>query len=256
METENFASGKKIEFSNRVFWILALLIGALVISYIGHLFYEFKNLPQNQPQQISVSAQGKAYVKPDIATVSFGVNTQAQKSQDAVNKNNEAMNKIIQSVKESGVEEKDIKTTSYNLYPSYDYTQFGRVFNGYSLDQQIQVKIRDFSKISNILDRATASGATTVGDLQFTVDDMDLVKAQARKEAIEKAKQKAMALVGQAGLKLGKLVNVYENDASPDYPVAYGFGGADMERTTTIAPEVQTGQQEISVGVTLIYQVK
>jgi len=68
------------------------------------------------------------------------------------------------------------------LNPVYDWTDWGgRTFKGYSLDQKITVKIRNFDKINDILDKATASGANDVGQLQFTVDDMEKIKAGIQK---------------------------------------------------------------------------
>jgi hypothetical protein len=155
-----------------------------------------------------------------------------------------------------GVDEKDIKTSSYNLYPVYDYPRTGRVFVGYSLDQQISVKIRNFDKISDILDKATSEGANTISDLQFTVDDLEKSKADARKEAIEQAKAKALVLVNQAGLKIIKLTNVSEGYTSSPQPV-YGMGGAvSSAKEMSIAPDIQTGQSEISTTVYLTYRVK
>jgi len=221
----------------------------------GQLFYQFRSLPQNSPAEISVSGEGKVYAKPDVAVISLGVETQGLKSQDTVNQNNEKMTKIIESVKGLGVEDKDIKTTLYSLNPVYDYTNWGRVFKGYSLNQQVQVKIRNFDKISDILDQATSNGANTIGDLQFTVDDIEKVRAEARKEAILKAKEKALVLTDQTGLKIQKLVNIYDNNNFPPQPFYnQGFGGDIMEKS--IAPQIESGQMEINVSITLVYRVK
>ena len=247
---------KKIEFSNRVFILVAVLIIVVAISYLGQMMYQFSSLPQNYPQEITITGEGKVFVKPDIALVSLGVKTEAKKSVDAVNKNNEKMNAIIIAVKDLGVDEKDIKTSAYNLYPVYDYTEAGRVFIGYSLSQQISVKIRDFNKISDILDKATLEGANTIGDLQFTVDDLEKARADAREKAIEQAKAKAFVLAGQAGLRLVKLINISEGYASSPQPM-YGMeGGINALKEVSVAPDIQPGQSEINTTVYLTYRVK
>lgn len=247
---------KKIELSNRVFLLTAILIIGVVVYFAGQMMYQFSSLPQNFPQEITVSGEGKVFIKPDIALISLGVKTEAQKSADAVNKNNEKMNAIIMAVKDLGVDEKDIKTSVYNLYPVYDYIESGRVFVGYSLDQQISVKIRNFDKISDILDKATSLGANTISDLQFTVDDLEKARADARKEAIEQAKAKALVLVNQAGLKIIKLTNVSEGYASSPQSM-YGAGDAvSSMKELSVAPSIQTGQSEISTTVYLTYRVK
>ena len=260
LERSEFTTGHTLELSNRFFYLIAILIIGIVASYLGTLVYQFRNLPQNYPQQISVTGEGKAYVKPDFALVNLGVHSEALKSQDAVDKNNTITNSIIKAVKDLGVDQKDIKTTAYNLSPLYDYTQMGRNFKGYSLDQQLQVKIRNFEKISDVLDKATSLGANTVGDLQFTVDDPEVARAEARAKAIEQAKEKAVSLFAQSGLQMGKLINVYEGGVGGCglggcIQPPYGLMGA-AEKTASVAPQVQPGQTEVDTSVTLTYWVK
>jgi len=249
----------KIEPPKRMITLATILVISIVGFLILKIVYDFATLPQNYPQQISVTGEGKAYEKPDIALVNLGVHSEASKSQDAVDENNKIMNNIIKSVKDLGIDEKDIKTTSYNLSPLYDYTEKERFFKGYTLDQQIQVKIRSFEKISDVLDKASSLGANTIGNLQFTVDNPEVARAEARAKAIEQAKEKAVSIFAQSGLKMGKLMNIYEG----------GFGGCGLgcptplygmegvaNKAISIAPQVQPGQMEVDVSVTLIYWVK
>ncbi len=266
---EEMHTTKTIELSNRFFYLIAILIIGLVLSYVGTLVYQYKALPQNYPQQISVTGEGKAYAKPDVAMMSFGVTTQAVKSQDAVNQNNEKMNAVIGAIKALGVQEKDIRTTLYQLNPTYgsnkDYLLYPypgttNQITGYSLQQQVEVKMRDFEKVNEIIDAATSKGANALGSLQFTIDDPETARAEARAKAIEQAKAKAVSLFAAAGLKMGKLINVYEGGfGGCGYggcmPAAYGLGGATMEKAS-VAPQIQPGQSEVNASVTLTYWVK
>lgn len=250
---------KKVDLSNRSYVLAAILAGGMVISYIGGLVFQFYTLPQNYPQQITVSGTGKFFAKPDVAMASIGVHAETIKSQDAVNQGNKIMADIISAVKDSGVDEKDIQTTAYNLTPNYDYTEAGRIFRGYSLDQRVNVKIRDFGKISEVLDKATANGANDVGDLRFTLDDPETAKAEARAKAIEQAKDKAESIFSQSGLKMGKLINVYEDYGACGYggcpQPMYAMGG-EMMKDASIAPQIESGQLEFSVTINLTYQAK
>jgi uncharacterized protein YggE len=203
-----------------------------------------------------VSGEGKAFIKPDIAQVTLGATTQELKSQDAVNKNNTIVNAVIAAIKKLGVEDKDIQTTSYNLSPWYDYTDKGSMFKGYQLNQQITVKIRNFDNISAVLDAATSQGATNAGDLQFTVDDPVASQADARQKAIDQAKEKAMDIADQSGLRLVKLVNVAEGNNAYPGPIAYGMGAGPAMDAKSVAPQIQTGQQEVDSTVTLTYLLK
>ncbi|MBI2054446.1 MAG: SIMPL domain-containing protein [Candidatus Staskawiczbacteria bacterium] len=245
---------KKIELSNRFFALASVLTAGLIVFYIGQAVYQLLTLPQNYPQDIVITGEGKAYAKPDVAIAKLGVKTEAVKSGDAVNKNNEAMNKIIQAVKDLGVEEKDIQTTAYNLTPVYDYTEMGRIFKGYSLEQQVAVKIRNFEKIGDVLDGASKNGANTIGDLQFTIDDPETARAEARKKAVDQAKAKAQSLADDAGLRIVKLVNISEG--YNDVPPIYGYGGGVMMEKASAIPQIESGQLEITASVYLTYRVK
>lgn len=248
---------KTIELSNRFYKLILVLVVGVVVSYLGGLMYQFKSLPQNYPQQLSVTGEGKAYAKPDIAVVVLGVYTEALKSQDAVDQNNTKMNGVIKSIKDLGIEDKDIQTTNYTLNSLYDYTENGSLFKGYTLDQRVSVKIRDFAKISMVLDKATAGGANNVGDLQFTVDNPEKAKAEARALAIAQAKEKAESLFKQTGLRKGRLMNVYDN--SPYGGYGYGMGGSMavpmVDNKVSVAPDIQSGQLEYMVSVTLSYWI-
>jgi uncharacterized protein YggE len=153
-----------------------------------------------------------------------------------------------------GVDEKDIQTTLYNLNPIYDYTERSRVFRGYSLDQQVRVKIRNFDKISAVLDKATSLGANTVGDLQFIVDDQEKVRAEARTKAIEQAKEKADSLIKGTGLRIVKLISVSEGYYGP-LPYGGGYSGVALKEDALL-PRIEPGQTEVATSVTLTYRIR
>ena len=264
-----------LDLSDKLYKVLIGIIAVAILFLAGELMYQFKSLPQNLPHEIMVSGEGKVYIKPDIAKVSFGVTSQALKSQDAVNQNNLKMNAVIKAVKELGVADQDIQTTLYNLTPVYSYVKGGnvavgragevapspmyypypgtQVISGYSLEQQILVKIRNFDNINAILDKATVAGATNVGQLQFTVDNPEKAQSQARALAIVKAKEKLQSIIGQSGLRISKLINISEGYSNYPMPM---YAGSMAKDSASSAPEIQTGQQEVNSSVTLTYQVK
>jgi len=240
---------------NKLSVSFGLLVLGLLVFLAGQMFYSFKALDQQNMNQITVSGQGKVYAKPDIALVSLGVETTGLTTADVISKNTEKMNAVVQAVKDAGVEEKDIQTTNYNLAPLYNWTEgAGRIFQGYTLTQNLQVKIRDFTKVGKILQDAVAKGANLTSNLQFTIENPEQFKQEARAKAIEQAKQNAQNLASSSGINLGKLVNVYENYAYPMYETskAVGLGGAGMAPSPTIEP----GQSEISITVNLTYRVR
>jgi len=256
-----------IDLSDRLYKLPIAMITVIGLIGAGWAFLQFSELPQNAPHEINVTGEGKAYAKPDVAIVSFGAHTEAPKSQEAVAKNNAIMDAVIEAVKDLGVKDEDIQTTMYNLQPVYDYNVQPlramsypypgggtTVLRGYALDQQIQVKIRNFDNINAILDVAAKNGANTISSLQFTVDDMEKLKAEAREKAIKQAKEKATSMFQASGLNGAKVVNISEGYAYP-----YGMGGTVMlEKAADAAPapNIQAGQMEINTTVTLTYRVR
>ncbi|TSC94137.1 MAG: hypothetical protein CEN87_590 [Parcubacteria group bacterium Licking1014_1] len=247
---------KQIDLSDKVYKLAIAVIILVAVFYLGNLFYNFQNLPQNYPQEISISGSAKVYAKPDVAVLVLGVEDKGAKISDIVKNNTSKMNKIIKDVKDLGVDEKDIQTTQYTITPEYNWTESrGRIFAGYVLIQQITVKARDFDKIGSILDKAASDGANAVGDLQFTIDDPESVRAEARQKAIEEAKTKAITLAKQSGLKIGKLI--YISEGYNNCPQSFCGKEADVAlESANAVPDIQAGQMEINSTVTLTYRVK
>ena len=209
---------------------------------------------------ITVSGTGEVYAKPDLAFTTFSVVTEKKEVAEAMEENTKKMNAIIDSIKEQGVEEKDLKTTDFNIYPRYEWsekTQFypsgQRVLVGYEIRQSLEVKIRDMGKIGVIIQKATDAGANQVGNLQFTIDDEDEVKKQAREKAIKEAKDKAKELASQLGVKLVRIVNFSESGVIPYY---YGIKAEDeMASSDAGAPQIETGENKIEVNVSITYEI-
>ena len=248
---------KIFDLSNRLFAITALLVISIFL-YLGfQLFYQQKTIDQQNANQITVSGEGKVYAAPDIATVTLGIETNGAVVKDITQKNVSAMNKIIEGLKNLGIEDKDIQTTQYSVTPQYNYTEkSGRVPNGYTINQNIEVKIRNFDNISSVLDVATQNGANVVSSLQFTIDNPEQFRSEARAKALEQAKAKAKTLADQAGIKLGAIINVYENSYSyAPYTSAKTLMGAGEAVSYDMA-QIQTGQQEIDMTINVTYKIK
>jgi len=241
----------------KTFLLATILVLGILIFFAGQMFFSAKTIERQNQNQITVSGQGKVYAKPDIAVLNLGVKSEGSAVAGVIQDNTTKMNAIISAVKEIGILEEDIQTTNYSLVPNYNYTELaGRIFDGYVLDQNIQVKIRDFSKISNVLSQATLKGANLIGQLSFTIDNPEQFKQEARQKAIEQAKASAKNLASVSGVKLGKIVNVYEN-YNPYYRAydnVMGMGGAEV--SSAPMPTIEPGQQEIVVNVNLTYLIK
>jgi len=254
---ENFHGDKKAKA------IFKTIISVFLLSLTAlALIYAQAKLDQST-NTISVIGNGEIYVKPDLASTSFSVITESKTVGVASKNNVEKMNTIIANMKALGVEEKDLKTISFNIYPLYEWQTDlsssvwprpeNRVLVGYEVRQSLQVKIRDLTKVGEIIQVATDAGSNQINNLQFTIDDEEGVKKQARELAIEDAKTKAKDLSSQLGVRLVKIVNFSESSASPRY---YGLGEALYESTEKVPiPQIETGENKIDVTVYITYQI-
>jgi uncharacterized protein YggE len=246
--------------------ILCLLLAALAVSTAVDIVNKIKEgmFIGSAGNTITVSGTGDIYAKPDLAVVDFSVLTEAKTVSQAMADNTNKMNAVIDSAKSQGVEDKDLKTINFNISPHYEwyYQQTcsippcpsgERVLVGYDVTQTLEVKIRDLTKIGDIVQGATNAGSNQVGDLQFTFDDPDALLSQAREQAIAEAKTKARDLASQLGVKLVRIANFSEGSTAP-FPVylkeAAGMGGA-----VPAAPQIETGQNKIEVTVSITYQI-
>ena len=164
---------------------VAIIVAILSLGYAGaSAAKSFKaSIEPSSYRSFSVSAEGEVTTVPDIAEFSFTVLTEGGTDLgDLQTKNTEAMNKAIQFLKDEGVEAADIKTTGYNVNPRRTSTSCANIYSldglsrecppskivGYSVNQNVSVKVRDFDKIGTIMEGIVSRGATGVSGLSFT----------------------------------------------------------------------------------------
>jgi uncharacterized protein YggE len=250
---------------------IALIVALVVVSFSVWSFASSfgKSIQPSSFRSFAVSGDGKAIGIPDVAVFSFSVITEGGKDVGALQaENSEKANAAIEFVKTNGVDSKDVKTQNYSVSPRYQYYSCSYPQSsvepcpppsivGYTVSQSVQVKIRDFSKIGDILSGVVLAGANTVSQLQFTIDDPTKVQNEARAEAIQKAKEKALAIAEAGGFRLGRLLSIDEGGSYPRtmyYDSAAGMGVSTKEAVP--APTIEPGSEETNITVTLRYEIK
>lgn len=250
----------------------------LFTKLAGPLPFTVKNISSGVSDVFTISGEGRANIKPDIAVISLGVSANAKTVKEAQNQINQVINKVTQDLKELGIAQKDIKTENYNIYPNYKPQSIStptskteipvmpilpkateittirepdQKISSYSASTNLSIKIRDTEKLNQIIDIATKDGANQIGGVSFNVDDRTQAENEARKKAIEDAKKKAQEAAKVAGFRLGKMVSYYENLTPP--PV---FGDVALERAEVMDTNIQPGSMEVVVSVTLNYEIR
>jgi uncharacterized protein YggE len=196
---------------------------------------------------ITVSGQGETTGVPDLATVNLGVEASQDTAQAAREDAAAAMNQVIAVLQDRGIEERDIQTSSFNIYPRYD--QNGQNITGFQISNQITVKVRDLNALGSIIDEVVTAGGdlTRFQDVSFSIENPKPLEEQVRAAAVADLTTKANQLASLTGVQLGQLVSISESVSFP-YPVPFAekaFAGQDAASATPVVPG------EVQVMVTL-----
>jgi len=215
---------------------------------------------------ITASGEGEVFAIPDTATFTFSVNEQAETAGEAQEKVTTKMNSIIEMLKTSGIEEKDIKTLGYNLYPRYEYKRqqeiypFGeQILVGYEASHTLSVKVRELEKAGDLVSKVGQLEVSNISGIDFVSEDEDLLLEEARKLAIDDAQEKAKKLSKDLGVRLGRLIE-FSDASSPIYylreskDVSYGMGGG-IEEAAPI-PDLPVGENKIVSQVYLTFEIR
>lgn len=217
------------------------------------------NLVQGEelPRTITVSGQGKATAPPNMATIRSGVVTQALTAQEALAANNRSMKTIMKVLQDKGVDNKDIQTSGFNISPEYPpYTRGKpqkREIKGYRVSNNVAVKVRDLSRLGEILDALVRAGSNQISGISFGISDPSGVMNDARKRAIDDARGRAMLYAQAAGVRVGRVISISEQSIRPPQPVFQArMAMADMAPSSV---PIATGEQEVSASINVMYQL-
>jgi uncharacterized protein YggE len=234
--------------------LLAILPLVLILSACGPVGAAAN--PSQQQRLLSVTGNGSVMLTPDVAYITIGVHTELASASEAVSSNNAQTQKVIDALKNSGVEAKDIHTTNFSIYPNaqYDPQTNQKTGTTYVVDNSVNVTVRDLSKLGATLDATVSAGANSVNSIQFDLADKTEALKQARDEAVKDAQTQAKELASAAGITLGPVqsVNFYNSVPTPT-AMALGKGGGGGAEA---AVPIQSGQLTLTVTVNMSYEIK
>lgn len=237
--------------------MLSLFILALVVSEVKEWRYIGKDVALQNT--VTVSGEGEAFAVPDVATFSFSVIEEAQTASEAQNVAADKIQVVLDRVETFGIDEKDIKTTSYNLQPRYEYIRSAsgprkQVFVGFEVNQTVRVKVREVEKAGDIVGAVGQLEVSNISGLNFEVDDADAIVREARKEAIEKAQEKADQLEKDLGVSLGRIVQF--NEFGGGSPVPYMERSFADDGAQSASVELPRGENRVTTTVSITYEIR
>lgn len=215
-----------------------------------------------KPGVINVNASGRATVTPDMAVLNLAVMREAATAREALDANTKAMAEVLKAMQDTGIAERDLQTSNFNIRPRYIYpkqksdgSQLPPKIIGYTVNNSLTVRVRDLAKLGTILDEAVTLGVNSGGNIQFTTDNPTAALEEARKKAMANAIAKAKTLTEAAGVNLGRIVSISESAGRRPRPrpVAYA---ARARLTEAAAPvPVAAGENSYSVSVSVQWEL-
>ncbi len=254
--------------------LILIASGILLFFIISKLFgpipFTVTSVAKNDV--FTADGVGESQGVPEEARISLGITAKGKTVEEVRNQTNTVSNRLTEELKKLGIEEKRIKTSSYNIYPEYTQdiirpTLFPIAMDssstpengisGYTANITLDVTADTIEKANKAIDSATKLGINQIGGVQFVISDETREKLtdKARNDAINKAKEKAQRIAKAAGLKLGKVINIYEYPVGAQdnfqYEAKSTMGNGEPART-----DLNPGESTIKVNVSLIYEIR
>jgi uncharacterized protein len=202
-------------------------------------------------RSITVTGHGTVDVVPDVADLWMGVQANAPTGDEVMNTVEQKSQRLVNALKDAGIDEKDIQTSGLSLYPNY--SQNGKNITGYSASVDVSVRVRDIDRVGEVLDavQGMVGQELTIGGISFSYEDPEAVMEQARVAAIENARTRAQQYAAAAGAEVGEVVRIIEtSSAAPPIPYA-------MERMAADASvAIEPGSQELSADVSVVFSME
>ncbi len=246
---------------------IALIVLVVFLAIQGLNGLKDLREPSLNSSVITVMGEGEAFAIPDLATFSFSVSADRPTVEQAQGEVTEKMDGVLAALEKLGIEERDLKTTDYSVWPKYVYPQIYCIQapcpsprqeqDGYTVSHSVTVKVRDTEKAGEALSLAGSLGVTNLSGVSFTVDNPDTVMAEARKLAIEEAEQKAEVLADDLGVKLVRIVSFsdgFDGGGIMPYRQELAMGNAtDMDAK---APTLPLGENRVQANITITYEIR
>lgn len=217
---------------------------------------------EQTPGTLTVSGSAQVSAAPDRAVISLGAVAQASEAAAAQADVNDAVTRAIESIKQLGISDERISTTSISLQPVYsrerprqpdrfeDEPEEPRII-GYRASNTLQIEVADLSSLGRIIDAGVEAGVNRIQGVNFTLSDDTSQRAEALRLAVQRAKTKAQAMASALGVELVEVREVTEGGV---HIVRPQFEGARM-MTMDAATPVQPGEIDVSAEVTITWRL-
>lgn len=204
---------------------------------------------------IVVTGAGEAARAPDVAYLTLGVEADGATASEALRKNSAQMEATIKTLRDAGVDKKDIQTSNLSVGARYDYSREGQVprLVGYQATNTVNVKLRNLEKAGGVIDKAVASGSNRLDSISFGFADPKPILNEARRAAVADARERAALYSEAAGVKLGPVLQISDSFSHTPGPIPM-MARAEMAEAKSVP--IAAGEQSVGASVTIVYAIE
>jgi hypothetical protein len=204
------------------------------------------------PAMISVTGEATISVAPDQAQIDGGATSEAKTAKEASDANNSAMGKVLLALKGAGIDEKDYQTSRLSLQPQSAPNRTGGppAIVSYRASNRVTIRLRDVTKVANVIDVLVGAGANEIGGINFVVSQASKLLDEVREQAVADARRKATLYAKAAGVELGAPLSISEESAPG--PAPYRKMSAGVAASAPVAQ----GEETLSVTVNVSWAIK
>lgn len=238
--------------------VLALLMALLALPVAA----EAEEQTHLDKSTLTVTGTGRLAVIPDMAFVTFGMETAGKSLGQAQRQNTEAMQRVTERLRELQIDKERIQTSSFTVSPQYkpapkrspDAPPAPPEITGYVVSHSVTVEVRNTERVAAVIEASLAAGANHFQGLHWALSDEQQGRLEALKQAAARAREKASALSEALKVKLVRLISANEGGhivrpvpMASRSMVAMEAGGSE--------PPIFSGEIKIEATVTLLYEI-
>jgi uncharacterized protein YggE len=216
--------------------------------------------PTPAPRTLAVTGEGEVKTAPDLAVISFAVETTAPKAAAAVAENARKSTALADELKRQLGDTGKVSTTRYSVDPVYEQRERGAAaapprITGYIVRNQVRAETRAVDSVGTLIDAATTAGANSVDGLEFTLKERAAAQNDALQRAGHDARRQAEAAATALGVKLGKVLNAAVSGPPVVVPPPYARMRVAMAESSAPTP-VEAGDVTVTATLQVTYEIE
>lgn len=209
---------------------------------------QFSTFSTNRTITVSGSAQVK--VAPNEVELLLGIETFDPALEKAKPDNDAKVQKVLAALKALKIDSRFVQTDTIVIQPHYWNSSGSQAtppkLTHFTVRRNICITLQDVGKFEAVLSAALESGANYVQNISFRSSELRKHRDKARAMAIRAAKEKAVALASELGMKVGKPITISEQGSG--YFGSYRSGGNSIYNNAQNVEAAQGPEAEVVQG--------